>query len=447
MKLKPKNVQDAGAPHSLISSLVIGIPFLCVLVLKAMTSDFGNVVPAIIFAGFLIHGLALCFYWRRLPKGKIKRIAGHSYLASYWIFMLGLLFMEVLLAWNTSIDTAYIFNIAGVITLAINGLLVAFAWSRVNDSQTSLQAWSINLGGAFLVAGMLLVGPPLRDDHNLTLSAKDVNQAPEKSKPSRAHKTERKLTETATDIIARTQQLFLSANNEEEKPEDKPQHWSYSGHGGPEHWAELNPDFAQCHSGQEQSPVDIPRNLKSHGKVVELDYRPSALGITDMGHTIQANFDRGSHAYINGQKYELRQMHYHSPSEHTINGAAYAAEWHFVHADKNGKLAVIAVMVEKGKRQPMLDMVLNYLPEEKGVPSKPKGMTLLASDLFPKKIRVWQYRGSLTTPPCSENVLWSVLTEPMQMSGDQLEKLQERYFNNNRPVRTERSLGKPTMAH
>lgn len=447
MKLEPKTVQDAGAPHSLISSLAIGIPFLCVLVLKAMTSDFGNVVPAMIFAGFLIHGLALCFYWRRLPKGMVKRVAGCSYLTSYWTYMLGLLSIEVLQAWNASIDIAFTFNIVGVVALASNGLLVAFAWSKVHDGKTSLQGWTINLGGAFLVASMLLIGPPLRNDRNLVLSAKDVAQVPETNK-SRPTKAQKKLPDTASDIIVRTQQLFLgSTASHEDEHKGEPKHWSYSGDTSPEHWADLNPDFAQCHNGQEQSPVDIPRNLKSHGKVVELDYRPSAIEIVDNGHTMQVNFDRGSHAYINGQKYELKQMHYHSPSEHTVNGAAYAAEWHFVHVDKHGKLAVIGVLVEKGKRQPMLDMMLNYLPEEKGVPSKPKGLTLLASDLLPKKIRVWQYKGSLTTPPCSENVLWSVLTEPMQMSGEQLEKLQERYFNNNRPVRTERSLTKPMMAH
>lgn len=444
--LEPKHLQDSGAPHNLISSLMMGIPFLCVLVLKAMTSDFGNAVPSLIFAGFLIHGLALCFYWRRFPKSGVKTLASRFFIASYWIFMLGLLLIEVIHAWDSPVNIGYSFAIAGVIALALNGFLVAIAWTKAQDGQHSLQGWIINLSGAFLVAGMLLIGPPMRNSsyNDVSLSAKALNT----DHKSHAHpaKAERKLPDAATDIITRTQQLFLrvAADKEEHHGEDA-KHWTYSGRTSPEHWAELNPDFAQCQNGQEQSPVDIPRHYKASGKVIELDYRPSALDIIDNGHTIQANFEKGSFAFINGKRYELKQMHYHAPSEHTVNGASYAAEWHFVHADKNGQLAVIGVLVEKGKRQPMLDMILNYLPEEKGESSKPKGVTLLASDLFPKKLRAWQYNGSLTTPPCTEGVLWSVLTEPMQMSTDQLEKLHGRYIENRRG--TVRQLGKKNLAH
>lgn len=441
--LEPKHLQDAGAPHSLISSLIMGMPFLCVLVLKSMTSDFGNAVPSLIFAGFLVHGLALCFYWRRFPKSRMKSIASGFFLASYWLFMLGLLFIEVVHAWDAPIDIGYTFALTGVIALGINGILVAIAWTKAQDSQHSLQGWVINLSGAFLVAGMLLIGPPIHvGQHEMKMSAKSSDH---ESGRHRAPQSPRKLSDSANDIITRTQQLFLQSSAEQEHTQENPKHWTYNGATSPEYWADLNPDFEQCRFGHEQSPVDIPRSYKASGKVLELDYRPSVLEIVDTGHSIQANFEKGSHAFINGKRYELKQMHFHAPSEHTVNGASYAAEWHFVHADKDGKLAVIALLVEKGKRQPMLDMVLNYLPEKRGDISRPKGMSLLASDLFPKKLRAWQYEGSLTTPPCTAGVLWSVLTEPMQMSEDQLDKLQERYFENRRsPMR---QLEKKVIAH
>jgi len=120
--------------------------------------------------------------------------------------------------------------------------------------------------------------------------------------------------------------------------------WSYRGLTGPEMWGDLKPEFQTCKSGKLQSPIDLKwAKPKKHGTIT-FQYNESPYQLMDNGHTVKAIFAPGNFVTINGDKYELVQMHFHSKSEHTISGKQYPLEAHFVHKDAKGNLAVIAVL-------------------------------------------------------------------------------------------------------
>src|SRR5215831_16166825 len=149
--------------------------------------------------------------------------------------------------------------------------------------------------------------------------------------------------------------------------EHHPEHsWDYSETQGPSHWAELRPEFATCRDGHRQSPIDIRSPQKSDLPPIQFDYKASPLRVVDNGHTVMINYDPGSFISVDGKKYALKQFHFHRPSEEKIDGKTYDMVVHLVHTDEAGKLAVVAVLLEKGKDNPLVHQIWNHLPTEKG---------------------------------------------------------------------------------
>jgi carbonic anhydrase len=210
--------------------------------------------------------------------------------------------------------------------------------------------------------------------------------------------------------------------------------WSYSGDTGPEHWGELSPDYAACSKGLEQSPIDIPASTPLDTSGIAFSYQPSALTILNNGHTIQANYDKGSSISFHGTTYELVQFHLHAVSEHTIDGQHDPLEIHFVHRSAEGKLAVVGVMLETGAENPAYIPVFQNLPPAESEPAAVAGVTVDASQMLPAQREYWTYPGSLTTPPCSEGVTWLVMNTPVQVSGGQIAAFTSIYASNSRPV-------------
>lgn len=211
-------------------------------------------------------------------------------------------------------------------------------------------------------------------------------------------------------------------------------HWTYEGVSGPRYWADLSEENHLCKAGKEQSPIDIPASWPLM-EDISLDYRLSTLSIVDNGHTIQFNPGPGNAAVIAGKRYQLMQFHIHAPSEHKINGHEMPLEIHFVHKDAKGQLAVIGVLVEKGKDgSRVFDEIWSFAPQSINNPTTPKDKTFNILALLPSKLKAYRYKGSLTTPPCSENVLWSVAAEPIRFSEKQIKAFEGRYRNNARPV-------------
>lgn len=210
-------------------------------------------------------------------------------------------------------------------------------------------------------------------------------------------------------------------------------HWSYEGEGGPANWGKLKPEYASCASGQRQSPIDIRDGIKVDLEPIKFAYRPSHFRVVDNGHTIQVTV-AGSSIALLGKTYELQQFHFHRPSEERVNGKLFEMVVHLVHKAEDGKLAVVAVLLDRGQENQVVQTIWNNLPLEKKEEVMPPGLTIDVSQLLPENRSYYTYMGSLTTPPCSEGVLWLVMKQPQQLSPEQLGIFARLYSNNTRPV-------------
>ena len=212
-----------------------------------------------------------------------------------------------------------------------------------------------------------------------------------------------------------------------------PAHWDYSGEGGPDAWARLKPEFAQCGAGTRQSPIDIRGGIAVDLEPIRFEYRPSTFSVIDNGHTVQVNVGQGNSITVMGKRFDLVQFHFHRPSEERIDGRQFDMVAHLVHKDVDGKLAVVAVLLDRGSAHPLVQAVWNNLPLEKGEELRASG-TLDLSRLLPEDRRYYTYMGSLTTPPCSEGVLWMVMKHPVPISPEQVGIFSRLYPNNARPI-------------
>ena len=210
-------------------------------------------------------------------------------------------------------------------------------------------------------------------------------------------------------------------------------HWGYEGEHGPEHWGSLDPGFAVCSNGREQSPIDLTGAERGALSEIVFEYGPSPISILNNGHTIQVDYQAGSGLVLDGARYGLVQFHFHHRSEHTVDGADFPLEMHLVHADADGALAVVGVLVEEGGANEALAPVFRQMPGEAGPAAMVEG-TVDAAALLPGRRTTWRYAGSLTTPPCSEGVSWLVMTEPVTASRGQIEAFKALFPVNNRPV-------------
>lgn len=211
--------------------------------------------------------------------------------------------------------------------------------------------------------------------------------------------------------------------------------WSYEGESGPANWARLHPDWAACGSGARQSPIDIRDGIKLDLDPIVFDYQPSSFTVIDNGHTIEVGLGHGSSITVMNRRYELQQFHFHRPSEERINGKSFEMVIHLVHQDDEGRQAIVALLLERGIAQKTVQTVWNNLPLEKNEIVKPS-IALDASDLLPLQRGYYTYMGSISTPPCSEGVLWMVMQQPVQLAPAQMALFSRLYPYNARPVQS-----------
>jgi carbonic anhydrase len=219
-------------------------------------------------------------------------------------------------------------------------------------------------------------------------------------------------------------------------------HWSYQGEAGPQAWSQLKSEFSLCSSGQRQSPIDIRGGLAVELDPVRFDYQASRFAVVDNGHTVQVNLASGNSIEVAGKRFELVQFHFHRPSEERIDGKQFEMSLHLVHKDDQGRLAVVALLFDKGAAQPVLQRVWNNLPLEKNEELAAR-LPLELNALLPADRRYFTYMGSLTTPPCSEGVQWIVMREPVTASAEQIDLFARMYPMNARPLQA--SAGRRIM--
>jgi len=210
--------------------------------------------------------------------------------------------------------------------------------------------------------------------------------------------------------------------------------WDYGDVHGPAHWGDLKPEFAVCKSGSRQSPIDISSSEKADLPPIQFDYKPSPLRIIDNGHTVMVTYTQGSSISIGENRYALRQFHFHRPSEEKIEGKSYDMVVHLVHENEAGKLAVIAVLIEKGQDNPLVRNLWAHMPKVKDKEESLANVDINASSLLPADRSYYTFEGSLTTPPCTEGVTWYVLKHPATMSAEEIEQFSRVYPHNARPI-------------
>jgi carbonic anhydrase len=213
-------------------------------------------------------------------------------------------------------------------------------------------------------------------------------------------------------------------------------HWTYDGVTGPQAWGTMKPEFNVCAIGKRQSPINIeePATLQGPAEPVRFNYQPSSGTVVNNGHTIQVDLYGDNAIIVRGSEYKLIQFHFHHPSEERVNYKSFAMVAHLVHKNAEGQLAVVAVLLEPGAANALINKVWTYMPLDSGDRVRMPAGLVEMTELLPADQRYYQFMGSLTTPPCSENVLWMVLKQPQTISREQIRLFSQLFPNNARPV-------------
>ena len=252
-----------------------------------------------------------------------------------------------------------------------------------------------------------------------------------------------------SDLPAKPTPKAATFSNSAVKSEPKPAakvvehaHWSYTeGPDGPANWGKTSKDNLLCSSGKQQSPINIESGILVDLPPLRVDYKLSPLTIQDNGHTILVNYAEGSNLSLDARQYRLVQFHFHKPSEEAIDGKRADMVAHLVHQHHDGRLLVVAALMNSSQEATQgenaaFQMILNHIPLVKKESSSPNGVMIDLNQLLPKNLAYFTFMGSLTTPPCSENVQWVVLKEAVLISKQQLDNFSRIYSNNARPLQS-----------
>lgn len=206
--------------------------------------------------------------------------------------------------------------------------------------------------------------------------------------------------------------------------------WGYEGEHGPNHWGKV---ASECALGKNQSPIDIQSTMTAKLDALEVNYKGQVSGIKNNGHTIQGVVEGDNTFVVEGKQYSLLQFHFHTPSENLVKGRSFPLEAHFVNADSEGNLAVIAVMYDLANEPNVaMSSLLEQIPTEGE--SSTLSRSLSIATLLPSLAEYYRFNGSLTTPPCSEGVRWYVLKDHSTLQLKQVKALMSVMGKNNRPI-------------
>jgi carbonic anhydrase len=215
--------------------------------------------------------------------------------------------------------------------------------------------------------------------------------------------------------------------------------WTYEGATGAEHWSELDPDWAACNAGKEQSPIDIRSAKKAELPAIRFEYKSEPLKyLINNGYTIRVNYHdaagSGNFMIVGDKRYQLTQFHFHRPSEEYIHGKPYDMVAHFMHQSSDGKVAGVAVLLKAGSANATIQQLWEHMPMTKGDEQEIAGTEVNPAGLLPHDTAYYTYMGSLTAPPCTEGVTWYVLKTPMEVSTEEISAFAKLYPHDVRPL-------------
>ena len=223
--------------------------------------------------------------------------------------------------------------------------------------------------------------------------------------------------------------------------------WEYEGAKGSDHWSELDPAYAPCKAGREQSPIDIEASEKAALPVLRFESRSGPLKyLVNNGYTIRVNYHdaagTGNLLIVGDKTYQLTQFHFHHPSEEYIHGKAYDMVVHLMYQSSDGKAAGVAVLLKAGKGNETIQRIWEHMPttESKVLPDFSHqeemipGVEINPAGLLPNDVSYYTYMGSVTAPPCTEGVRWFVLKTPVDISPEQIGAFGKLYPHDVRPI-------------
>jgi carbonic anhydrase len=212
--------------------------------------------------------------------------------------------------------------------------------------------------------------------------------------------------------------------------------WSYEGTRGPEHWGDLDPGYAACKIGKEQSPIDIRNAKKAQLPAIRFEYKSGSLKIINNGYTaVRVDYapGNGNFLFVGDQRYELTQFHFHHPSEESIQGQRFDMVAHLMHESSDGKIAGVAVLLKAGSANTTVRQLWEQMPKTPGKEEVIAGVEVNPTGLLPRDTSYYTYMGSLTAPPCTEGVTWFVLRTPMDISAEEISAFVALYPHDVRP--------------
>jgi carbonic anhydrase len=215
--------------------------------------------------------------------------------------------------------------------------------------------------------------------------------------------------------------------------------WTYDGPTGSEHWGDLDPDYATCKTGREQSPIDIRKAQKTELPAIRFEYQSGPLRyLVNNGATIRVNYHdapgAGNFLIVGATRYQLTQFHFHRPSEEYIDGKPYAMEIHLMHQSRDGKVAGVTVLLKSGAPNATIQKLWDHMPMTEGNEQEVAGVEVNPAALLPHNLAYYFYIGSLTAPPCTEGVAWYVLKTLVEISPAQIAAFAKLYPHDVRPI-------------
>lgn len=209
--------------------------------------------------------------------------------------------------------------------------------------------------------------------------------------------------------------------------------WDYDGDGAGAS-RDANPAFGKCGVGGQQSPIDLHDGIRGDLPAVIVKWQAAAFAVINNGHTLQLDSSTGSMVEVGSQRAELLQFHFHTPSEHAIDGKRSVMEAHFVHQRGDGLVVLAALLVPGRHHAGFAEIIAAATPRkgERALQHRLDPRSLLPLDLG----SAWRYEGSLTTTPCSEIVEWIVFEQPVEVAQADIRAFQKLFPMNARPLQS-----------
>lgn len=242
---------------------------------------------------------------------------------------------------------------------------------------------------------------------------------------------------TMTAVACTSPRLYAQEAEHEKYVSPWKTPWDYEGARGAAHWSELDPAYALCNQGKEQSPIDIRSAEKADLPGLQFESKSGPLRyVINNGHTVRVNYHRGNENYLlaDGERYELTQFHFHHPSEESVSGRTYPMAAHLMYQTNEGKAAGVTVFIKSGHANAAVEKLWQHMPNTEGQ-NEVSGVEVNPSELLPRDTHAYfVYMGSVSAPPCTEGVTWYVFKTPIELSARQIAAFAKLYPNDARPA-------------